>query len=206
MIGIQKLIQITENEKNLLKQNFIKKLEDPKFVSVIHTLSLDDDILMKYTSSLEDCAFEFDHCQACSGLSFCKNKIQGYLYAPKVQDDSLIFEYVACSYQRKMMEDTKYKENITLFETPKSLIEASLKNIYKDDKNRIEVVKQFKYFIDHYDDLEKPRGIYLYGSFGTGKSYLIAALFNELAKKGIHSAIVYVPEFLRVLKSSFDSD
>ena len=46
----------------------------------------------------------------------------------------------------------------------------------------------------------------LCGPNGTGKTYLIAALFNELAKKDVRSAIIYVPEFLRVLKSSFGED
>ena len=47
--------------------------------------------------------------------------------------------------------------------------------------------------------------MYLHGSFGSGKTYLIAALFNELAKKGIKSILVYYPEFLRKLKSSFQT-
>ena len=47
------------------------------------------------------------------------------------------------------------------------------------------------------------KGLYLHGNFGSGKTYLIAALFNELAKKGVKSAIVYFPEFLRTLKASF---
>ncbi len=47
--------------------------------------------------------------------------------------------------------------------------------------------------------------MYLHGSFGSGKTYLIAALFNELAKKGIKSILIYYPEFLRKLKSSFQT-
>ena len=50
------------------------------------------------------------------------------------------------------------------------------------------------------------KGLYLSGSFGSGKTYLIAALFNELAKKDISSALVYYPELLRTLKSSFQTD
>ena len=206
MKKISELVRITEQEENLLKQNFIKKLDDPKFRQLINTLNASDETLMKYTSSLEDSALEFNNCQTCAGLSSCKNKINGYLYAPKENKNNISFEYIACPYQLKMLEETKYKENIKLFETPKSLTEASIKNIHTDDKNRMDVIKYFKYFMDHYHDEEKPKGIYLHGSFGTGKSYLIAALFNELAKKDIPSAIVYVPEFLRLLKSSFDSD
>ena len=56
------------------------------------------------------------------------------------------------------------------------------------------------------DKKDKPKGLYLNGSFGSGKTYLIAALFNEMAKKDIRSVLIYYPEFLRSLKSSFNSD
>lgn len=206
MKKISEMVKLTSDEENLLKQNFIKKLDDKKFVELTNTLDCSDEILMKYTSSLEDSAIEFNNCQNCKGLSYCKNKLIGYSYLPKENNNSITFEYVACPYKIKEIEDNKYKENIKLFETPKGLTDASMKNVISDDKNRIEVIKYFKYFIDHYNDDKKPKGVYLYGSFGTGKSYLVAALFNELAKKDIVSAIVYVPEFLRVLKSSFSSD
>ncbi len=206
MKKISELVKINDKEKNLLKQNFIKKLADSKFVELTNMLDLEDDILMNYTSNLEDAALEFSNCQRCPGLAKCPNKITGYCYTPKVNSNKIIFEYSICSYEAKELKDNKYKENIILFESPKSLREASIKDIRADDKNRIEVIKYFKNFIDNYNDKEKPKGIYLYGSFGTGKSYLIAALLNELAKKDIRSAIVYVPEFLRLLKSSFSTD
>ena len=60
--------------------------------------------------------------------------------------------------------------------------------------------------MDSYLKDKKGKGLYLSGSFGSGKTYLIAALFNELAKKDINSALVYYPELLRSLKSSFGSD
>ena len=53
---------------------------------------------------------------------------------------------------------------------------------------------------------EKTKGLYLTGNFGCGKTYLVAACFNELAKKGKKAAIVYYAEFLRELKESFSDD
>ena len=35
---------------------------------------------------------------------------------------------------------------------------------------------------------------------------MIAALFNEMAKKGIPSVLIYYPEFLRSLKASFQTN
>lgn len=206
MKKITDLVKLTSDEENNLKQNFIKKLDDKKFVELINTLENNDEVLMKYTSNLEDSAIEFSNCGSCKGLDHCKNKINGYVYIPKEKGETLIFEYAACPYKIAELKKNEYKENIKLFETPKALTEASIKNVCTDDKNRVEVIKYFKYFMDHYDDTDKPKGVYLHGSFGTGKSYLVAALLNELAKKDINCAIVYVPEFLRLLKSSFDSD
>ena len=40
--------------------------------------------------------------------------------------------------------------------------------------------------MDNYNNEKKPKGIYLTGSFGSGKTYLIASLFNEMAKKNIN--------------------
>ena len=88
---------------------------------------------------------------------------------------------------------------------PKEISEASFKKIYKDDSNRLETIKYLKGFYDNYSKGKKIKGLYLHGNFGCGKTYLVAALFNELAKKNVHSTIIYFPEFLRSLKASFGS-
>ena len=66
------------------------------------------------------------------------------------------------------------------------------------------LIKFLKKFYDEYNIKSSPKGLYLHGSFGSGKTYLISALFNELAKQNVSSVIVYFPEFLRTLKSSFN--
>ena len=63
-------------------------------------------------------------------------------------------------------------------------------------------VKRAFLFVKNYDPEQKQKGLYFYGKFGVGKSYLLGAIANELAKKRISSMIVYVPELFRELKSS----
>ena len=200
---MKKVTDMYNVDTNKLTHSFEDACSDSDFFQFVRSLNVKDDVLMKYTSSLEDAFLEKKNCMNCKGLEKCKNQMKGYIYTPICSDTVIQFSYDAClKNQKKMMEDA-YKENLDLYDMPKDIKDASFKNIYKDDKARVPIVKYFKEFMDHYEDLEKPKGIYLNGSFGSGKTYLIASLFNEMAKKGIRSILIYYPEFLRSLKSSF---
>ena len=179
---------------------------DKEFKEYVDKLNIKEDILIKYTSNLEDSFKEFKNCSKCKSLENCTNKVKGYIYKPEQAGNLITFSYVACDKKLKDIKSNNYKENIELFDMPKDIKEASFKNIYKDDKKRLPIIKYFKEFIDDYNNNNNPKGIYLTGSFGSGKTYLIASLFNEMAKKEIKCALIYYPEFLRSLKASFQTD
>lgn len=189
-----------------LTQSFQEACADKEFKDYVYGLNIKEEILEKYTSSLQDAFLECKNCDNCKGLSTCKNKIKGYKYTPVPEGNIISFSYDECSKERKRREANSYKDNLDLYELPKEIKKASFKDIYKDDKARLPIIKYFKEFIDNYKNTEKPKGIYLTGSFGSGKTYLIAALFNEMAKKGEKSVLIYYPEFLRSLKASFGLD
>ena len=136
----------------------------------------------------------------------CKNEVYGFCLNEEVEDGKLRFEYRSCKYKNKEIKDNKENENVYLFDIPKEIKNAKMKDIYLDDLNRKEVITWLSKFIKNYDKNKKNKGLYLSGNFGCGKTYMVAAAFNELSKKNIKSAIVYWPEFLRDLKSSFDDD
>ena len=50
---------------------------------------------------------------------------------------------------------------------------------------------------------ESVKGLYLSGSFGSGKSYIVSALLNDLSNKGYKTVNVYYPLLLKRLKASF---
>lgn len=182
---------------NNLKENFYKNMKDGIFEKIINSLEVNNDILYKYTSLIEDSCSEIKNCSKCKGLQFCKNELKGYYNMPIIDNEDISFVYKACKYKEK----ETYKKNINLFDMPSNLKNAKMKDIYIDDKSRIEVIKYIdNYFKKFPSDM---KGLYLHGNFGCGKTYLIAALFNELAKSNIKSAIIYFPEFLRTLKASF---
>ena len=201
---MEKLV-LKKNDSNLLKVNFKKCLEDNDFNELVSTIDLPSEILMKYTSKLSEASVEHSNCKNCKSLLACKNNMKGYKYTPSILNDSLTFSYVECDKKREMELKNKYLNNVYYFEIPSTLKNASLKQIYKDDSKRIEVIKKIKDFYLNYKKGNYEKGIYLSGSFGSGKSYIIAALFNELAKYNYESAIIYFPEFLRKLKANLGS-
>lgn len=206
MQKIQNFMRLTEDEEYDLKLSFIEAMKNEKFKDLVGKYPASEDLLMKYTSSLMDAATDFSNCSSCPGLESCKNQICGYIMTPVVEEKSIHFDYIACPHLRNKLKKEEYLNNIELFQISKSVRNASIKNIDTRDKERLQILRYFKSFLDHYDDKEKPKGLYLSGSFGTGKTYLVSSLLNELAKRGVHSAIVYYPEFLRNLKESFDTD
>ncbi len=200
---MQKL-KFDKTDEDLLEKNFIKALKDPDFVKVVNSLDIDDKIKYRYTSSLMDVANNLSTCSKCKGLSNCPYEIKGLVKYAYVEDNVIKFAYKKCSFKEKNDIDNDYQKNVFANKIPEAIKEASFKGIYKDDSNRLEAIKAIKKFYDDYLKGENPKGIYLNGNFGCGKTYLIAALFNELAKKDKNSVITYFPEFLRSLKANFE--
>ena len=203
---MKKVTDIYEVDNKKLIQSFQDACAKKEFKDYVYNLNIKEDILIKYTSSLEESCEEFYNCKNCKNLENCPNKIKGYCYTAIDNGNVITFSYDTCPKMDKKLKEDSYKENLDLYELPKEIKDASFKDIYKDDKARIPIIKYFKEFIDNYNNEDKPKGIYLNGSFGSGKTYLIASLFNEMAKKGVRSILVYYPDFLLNLKTSFSND
>lgn len=189
-----------------LELEFNKSMEEDNFKKIVSSLKISNKELMKHTSKIEDTVMELKNCKKCKNILECKNNVEGHVYYPIIENDEIIFCYIPCKYKKELDKKNKYKDNIVLFDMPKEIKNASMKDIYIDDPSRFEVIKWLKGYIDDYLKGNVRKGMYLTGNFGCGKTYLISALLNELAKKNKKVAIIYFPEFLRSLKESFNDD
>lgn len=175
---------------------------DIYFKKLANSTKLKTSTLMKYTTKLENAACEYKNCHECKNLLECKNEVNGYRYTPTANGDILEFVYSPCKYKMEIDKKNKYLENVYYFDIPKAIRDANMRDIKTIDKKRYPVIKWIKEFIENVDT-GAHKGLYLNGNFGCGKTYLISAMLNELAKKGKKVAIVYYPELLRSLKESF---
>lgn len=194
-------MEISSNvNQKALKQNFEEAYTNQKFRRLLKTIEVDDKTAMKYTSTLMETVEELDNCSNCPGLIYCKNRLDGHIMYPEKKGNQIIFSYAPCKFEKERKE--KEANRMT---RDKELALASMKDIDGTDKKRIPVVKWLVEFCKNYDRTGNHKGLYLHGTFGCGKTFLISAAFNELSKKRISTEIVYLPELLRDLKSDFDS-
>lgn len=187
-----------------LEKDYRLSLKNQDFLEYVSKIKLPHDILMKYTSRLETCVLEQNNCKTCKSLEECSNEVNGFYLNHKKEEERLIFYYKACKY--KEQENKEKNDKVYLFDVPEGIKNAKMKDIYTSDKNRKDIIIWLRDFVKDYDIKQPSKGLYLHGSFGSGKTYLIVAALNELSKNNINSAVIYYPEFLRDLKASFDDD
>lgn len=141
-------------------------------------------------------------CSDCPNLGSCKNMLQGYEPKLIIQGKMIDIQYDRC--KRKVIYDEK-KEQEKLIQSvyvPKEILQSSMRDLYWDDENRMLANKAAMRFLEVYEPGKEMKGLYFYGSFGVGKTYILGAIANALANKRVSSMIIYLPEFLREIKNS----
>ena len=192
--------QVQSLRKELL-ENYRANLKDQTFRELVSQFQISDEVGSLSNSSLEDCVRELKNCQECKGLYECKNKVLGHYLYPKVDGKIIDTIYVPCKFKKENERLLALKNTAS-----KELINARFKNIDVKDKNRVEVIKWIKKFYDEFEIYKDMKGLYLHGSFGSGKSFLVYALLNELnINKKVDFEARYFPDLLKDLKEDWDS-
>ena len=92
-------------------------------------------------------------------------------------------------------KEVAIKKRLNLINFPSSLKNVSFLDVYRDDVQRFTVLKRMIEFVNDYPNNLK--GLYLYGDFGVGKSFMVAALAHDLSeKRGVSSTLLHYPSFV----------
>ena len=139
---------------------------------------------------------ELTNCKKCKGLSECKNKTKGI--KPVFVFDEL--KYASCDYQ--LFESRKNNVN-TIFAS-NFIAEATLEKFDISTEARTKALAYAKSVVENAKKYKQ--GLYIYGNFGTGKTYFLSALANELAQRNVKSIIVFMPDLSRNLKNAMNEN
>lgn len=144
-------------------------------------------------------------CSDCEKFGTCKNIIQGYSPNLYVHQNEIHLSYEKCSSRLNYEQKKETHELIQNLSMPKEILEAKIGDIY-DDPERSTAIRELLSFIQAAKTEIPPKGIYLYGPFGVGKTYFLGALANKLKELNISSMLVYMPEFVREIRESIKND
>ena len=107
-----------------------------------------------------------------------------------------------CKYLKGSLEnELAFKKFKCLF-LPENVSRANLDDYRIGSDSRKKALRETLKLIQNIDNAKT--GIYLYGEFGVGKTYLLAALANELTKLGKTVLLAYFPDLVRALKNSLN--
>jgi len=99
------------------------------------------------------------------------------------------------------------KRRVKSISMPKLVQTANLSEFDKD-QNRVSALREAMTFISNFEASPKKyhQGLYLYGSFGVGKTYLLGAIANQLAHDGFNTTLVHYPSFAVEMKNSISTN
>lgn len=162
----------------------------------------------KIENSLSELLIFYDHyfkCEKSHRLDDCQQQYPGF--RPELVDagNRLHLVYRPCPARLEWEKKQAVSCKIRAFYLPKAMLEASVAQLdlsTDGGDGRNQAIHFCFSFASAYDGKTFRKGAYLYGPFGVGKTYILSAMANELAKKGFEVGFVYLPDLIRELKSA----
>lgn len=131
-------------------------------------------------------------------------------YEPRL---TLNFHYIDVTYMPTEALIAKQKEEeirkrVRAMDMPKDVREASLSRFDTASQGRAQAMAETMKFLNDYTTNPKEfhKGLYLRGTFGVGKSFLLGAIANSLAERGFVTTIVHFPTFTVEMKQAIAKD
>lgn len=128
-------------------------------------------------------------------------------YVPTLRRSEDLLEIIMMPSEELQSEVNKRKAmaNVQSLDTVNFILDANLANFKLNTKEREEAYLKASRFIDLLKENKYAKGLYLYGIYGSGKTYLLSAIVDEIAKfKEV--MFVYFPDLVRKLKSSISTN
>lgn len=129
-----------------------------------------------------------------------KTVIDGYI--PQLKTDPYIeITYMPTKDRHTAILKEKLNRHMDFFDSEVFLQDVALADfdVFNDERRR---ALDLAYdFLANYKKDNFYKGLYIYGRYATGKTYLLSAIAQELAKKDINVLFVFMPDLVRSIKN-----
>lgn len=134
-------------------------------------------------------------------------------YSPQlvVNAGQIDVTYVPTKKLIEQQHQAHIKRLVSSINMPKFIRNASFDHFYIDDAHQTETrnaaLNAALDFVEQYSASDFRPGLYLYGRFGVGKTYLLGAIANELARqKGVATTMMHFPSFVVEMRNSIKNN
>lgn len=130
-----------------------------------------------------------DICGNCNGKK-CDSQTENMTVSLNIDNGKVKVNYVECEKANRLsprnFEVMYYSDNG--------------EEVYLSE-NRSKLFTLMNNYLENYDGSKYNKGLYIYGGYGTGKSFMAYKFAQQLTLKGIKVLFVYYPDLVRHIKS-----
>ncbi len=181
-------------------KKIIEEIKNEKSIkSFLDENGLDDKVVETNILTFYSYKVKLAKCKGCKGLEHCLQNYEGL--APKLEynESQVIVDFLPCKYlknkQLKAQKDAHLKVIATNFD------QYDLNDVY-NPQARKELLIKIASIYNGYKAGDKVKGLYVYGPYGCGKSYMLAWLASKLAQDDVDVIFAYYPDLVRKLKNA----
>lgn len=145
-----------------------------------------------------------EKCGDCAGLWACGNSPKGYVDSIELNGNYVSTVLKECRYRNAEDSELAHRSKYLICDLSERELRYDIDktDISGEESDYVDVYMLVKDWIRH----QPKKGLYLYGSFGVGKTYLAACITNRLAKQGQRVAFVNIPQFFATARNSIAAD
>ncbi|API89104.1 primosomal protein DnaI [Marinilactibacillus sp. 15R] len=189
--------KMTERYEEIIRNEVFKDPDVRKFLAENSEI-LDKEAIERSAAKLYEFVVEKKKAAAQSG-----ELMPGYVPKLLINNKRIDVTYEPSTDLTNRQKQTAINKRIHSMYMPKDIKNFSIDH-FESTPGRNEAVERAYDFIDQY--LENPdefqQGLYLYGKFGVGKTFLLGAIAHELSEQGYPSTLVHFPSFAVEMKNS----
>ena len=188
------------------------KKENKKYLNsdLVKKLKMTDDEIIRYFSHIK---FIIDENEACQQMPHnkCVNESYSHRSLIRTKDGELKIITVPC--EKKKFSNLWVIKDFSCDSKARTL--EGLRQIAYEHKNdkannkdctKLELIKKLIDIRNKILEKQIPRGIYVYGKYGVGKSFILYRFCEMLQEQGLTTAFVSVPDLVRSFKETFSDN
>ncbi|MBR3310405.1 MAG: ATP-binding protein [Solobacterium sp.] len=193
-IDFESKVQVKDDKKDQLIVQ-LKKSNALRFLCEKNNIP--ESCIDEYPYRMKQWLIDVAPCQGCKGLRSCKQKTKGYFH--DLEYDGFPETVLkACRFRNAYDKKRKHMDMYLSSDLPKKLEIVSFEDIHTESETRDYLIVMGKAM----DASRQGKGIYLYGSLGSGKTYLAACACNDHARMKEKVAFVHYPTFTQRVVAS----